>query len=206
MMRAIGEFGMINPGDRVLVCVSGGKDSLTLLHALHLAQSKIRDETGRSFEIGAVTVDPMTVSFDPRPLIPYMAALGVRYHYEQQPIIDAAAEADASSICSWCSRMKRGIIYRVARTHGYNVVAMGQHLDDMVESFMMSIWLNGRLRTQKACYIVDAGDLRFIRPLAFVREADLKDFAIKKRLPVISEVVPLFFSFPMLLTRPPSTR
>ena len=136
----------------------------------------------------------MTVSFDPRPLIPYMAALGVTYHYEQQPLIDAAKEANASSICSWCSRMKRGIIYSTARKHGYNVVAMGQHLDDMAESFMMSFWLNGKLRTQKACYTVDEGDLRFIRPFVWVREADLKQFALEKKLPVISGMSCPFWS------------
>ncbi len=193
-VEAIAEFEMIKPGDKVLICVSGGKDSLSLLHTLRFLQIKMAGgNNGPAFEIGAVTVDPMTVSFDPRPLIPYMAALGVPYHYEQQPLIDIAKEANASSICSWCSRMKRGIIYRVfflsvsfflfssfsfalqvARTHGYNVVAMGQHLDDMAESFMMSFWLNGKLRTQKACYVVDEGDLRFIRPFAHVREADLK--------------------------------
>ena len=192
--KAIFDYDMIQPGDKVLVCVSGGKDSLSLLHTLHFLRSKLPVE--KSFEIGAVTVDPMTVSFDPRPLIPYMAALGVTYHYEQQPLIDAAKEANASSICSWCSRMKRGIIYNVARTHGYNVVAMGQHLDDLAESFMMSFWLNGKLRTQKACYMVDEGDLRLIRPFVYVREQHLKEFALEKKLPVVSESCPACFSEP----------
>ena len=192
--QAIFEFDMIKPGDKVLVCVSGGKDSLSLLHTLHYLRGRLGFEEG--FDIGVCTVDPMTVSFDPRPLIPYMAALGVTYHYEQQPLIEAAKEAGASSICSWCSRMKRGIIYSTARKHGYNVVAMGQHLDDMAESFMMSFWLNGKLRTQKACYTVDQGDLRFIRPFCWVREADLKEFAVEKKLPVISESCPACFSEP----------
>lgn len=192
--QAIFDYDMIRPGDKVLVCVSGGKDSLSLLHTLHYLRGRLGFEGG--FEMGAVTVDPMTVSFDPRPLIPYMAALGVTYHYEQQPVIDAAKDANASSICSWCSRMKRGIIYSTARRHGYNVVAMGQHLDDMAESFMMSFWLNGKLRTQKACYMVDEGDLRFIRPFVWVREADLKAFALEKKLPVISETCPACFSEP----------
>lgn len=73
---------------------------------------------------------------------------------------------------------------------------MGQHLDDLAESFMMSLWLNGKLRTQKACYVVDEGDLRFIRPLVYVRERDLKDFAVRSRLPVVSESCPACFAEP----------
>ena len=92
--------------------------------------------------------------------------------------------------------MKRGIIYRTARENGYTVVAMGQHLDDLAESFMMSLWLNGKLRTQKACYVVDEGDLRFIRPFVYVRERDLKNFALSAGLPVISETCPACFSEP----------
>ena len=100
--------------------------------------------------------------------------------------------------------MKRGIIYSTARKHGYNVVAMGQHLDDMAESFMMSFWLNGKLRTQKACYTVDEGDLRFIRPFVWVREADLKQFALEKKLPVISGTVIALIQFVCVVSHLPS--
>ncbi len=190
--EAIFDFDMLKAGDRVLICVSGGKDSLSLLHTLFFLKSKL----GFEFEIGAITVDPMTVTFDPRPLIPYMKQLGINYFYEQQPLIDSAKKANATSICSWCSRMKRGIIYRIAREKKYNVIAMGQHLDDMAESFMMSFFLNGKLRTQKASYVVDDGDLKLIRPFAYVREHDLKSFAYSSQLPVISESCPACFAEP----------
>lgn len=165
---------MIRHGDRVLVCLSGGKDSLSLLHTLRqyhfIAQAK-----GILFTFGAVTVDPGTSSYDPSPLIPYLQGLGVTYFYEEQSgwgwcwgrgsamltfpsnlpgILDKAREVGCSSICAFCSRMKRGRLYACARREGYNVLAMGQHLDDLAESFLMGAFHNGFLRTMKAHYTV----------------------------------------------------
>ena len=101
-----------------------------------------------------------------------------------------------NSICSYCARMKRGIIYNCARREGYNVIALGQHLDDLAESFLMSVFHNGVLRTMKANYTIDAGDLRVIRPLIYCREKLFKDFAIANNLPVIQENCPACFSSP----------
>lgn len=190
--RALLEFDMIKPGDKVLVCVSGGKDSLTLLHAIKYLQTYVPF----NFEVGAATVDPQTSAYDPSPLKEYMKILGIPYFYEEQPIIEIAKEKNASSICSWCSRMKRGILYNCARREGYNVLAMGQHLDDLSESFLMSAMNNGSLRTMKANYVIDAGDLRVIRPFVYVRERNLKHFAITHNLPVISENCPACFEIP----------
>ena len=92
--------------------------------------------------------------------------------------------------------MKRGMIYNCARREGYNVIAMGQHLDDLAESFVMSAFHNGCLRTMKACYTVDKGDLRVIRPLVYCREALFKDFALKTKLPIIADNCPACFSAP----------
>eukprot|EP00043_Microstomoeca_roanoka_P019191 m.212933 g.212933 ORF g.212933 m.212933 type:complete len:369 (-) comp16952_c0_seq8:2038-3144(-) len=128
MFKALSHFDMIQDGDRILICVSGGKDSLTLLHALKQAQYVFR-ASGVKFDIGAATVDPGTEAYDPSPLIDYMKALGVPYFYESQCIIDAAAKMeDLNSICSFCSRMKRGRLYACARREGYNVLMFGQHL------------------------------------------------------------------------------
>ncbi len=191
--RAIADFDMIRDGDRVLVAVSGGKDSLGLLHVLrHLARyAPVR------FEVGAVTVDPEVEGFDPGALRDYMAALGVDYHYREQPIMEEAkARMKGDSFCAYCARMKRGIMYTTAREAGYNVLALGQHLDDLAESFLMSAFHGGQLRTMKAHYRNDDGDLRIIRPLAYARERQMADFAAAAGLPVIPDSCPACFDAP----------
>jgi len=194
-LEAVTEFNMIKDGDRVLVGLSGGKDSLSLLHTLRQYMF-VAKKNGINFRLGAVTVDPMSSAYDPRPLIPYLAQLGVEYLYEQQDIMTAALEVDASSICAFCSRMKRGRLYAAARREGYNVLALGQHLDDISESFLMSIFHNGRLRTMKANYTNKDGDLRIIRPLIYVRENTLRHFAESQKLPIIAENCPACFEAP----------
>ncbi|XP_063605849.1 uncharacterized protein LOC134780859 [Penaeus indicus] len=195
-VEVLQQFNMIQDGDRVLVCLSGGKDSLSLLHVLKQYQY-YAGARGIKFNLGAVTVDPMSASYDPRPLIPYLASLGVPYFFEQQDILQQAAQLESlNSICSFCSRMKRGRIYAAARREGYNVLAFGQHLDDLAESFIMSIFHNGRLRTMKAHYTVKEGDLRVIRPFVHVREKDLRRFAETKKLPIIPENCPACFEAP----------
>ncbi|XP_018016321.1 tRNA-cytidine(32) 2-sulfurtransferase [Hyalella azteca] len=152
---------------------------------------------GVRFSLGAATVDPESASYDPRPLIPYLASLGVPYFYERQGILQQALQLqDVTSICSFCSRMKRGRLYAAARARGYGVLALGQHLDDLAESFLMSAYHNGRLRTIKAAYTVREGDLRVIRPLVFVREKHLREFAETRGLPVIPENCPACFAVP----------
>ena len=191
--KASFDFGMIREGDRILVGVSGGKDSLTLLNAL-------RDRQRRSkvkFEVAACTVDPMAPEYDPSPLKTYMASLGVRYFFESHPIMETAkSKMKNNSICAFCSRMRRGVLYSTARREGYNVLALGQHLDDLAESFMMSAFHNGVLRTMKAHYVNDEGDVRIIRPLVYVRERDLRDYAMLAGLPIINENCPACFSEP----------
>ena len=187
------DFDMLHNNDRVLVCVSGGKDSLTLLHVMLNIKRKIPFK----IDVGAVTVDPMSEDFDPSPLINYMKDLGVPYFFESDKILDNAKKSlQNDSICSFCARMKRGIIYNCARREKYNVIALGQHLDDIAESFLMSVFHNGLLRTMKANYVNDAGDIRIIRPLIYCREKLFKDFALKGNLPVIQENCPACFQNP----------
>ena len=194
-LEAVGEFSMVKDGDRLLVCLSGGKDSLSLLHCVRQYQYYAASQ-GINFNFGAVTVDPMSSAYDPRPLIPYLEQLGVDYLYEQQDIMGQALETNASSICAFCSRMKRGRIYSAARKNGYNVLALGQHLDDLTESFFMSIFHNGRLRSMKASYTNAEGDLRIIRPLVYAREKHLRKFAEGNKLPIIAENCPACFEAP----------
>ena len=192
--RAIGDFAMIRDGDRVLLGLSGGKDSLTLLHILlHLQQ-----KAPVKFELAACTVDPQSPEYDPSPLKGYLAELGVPYFYESQPIVASAAEhMKGDSFCAYCSRLRRGILYRVARENGYGVLALAQHLDDLAESFLMSAFFGGKLRTMQAHYLNDAGDVRVIRPLVYARERQTRDFASRAGLPIIFENCPACFSKPM---------
>ncbi|XP_062513772.1 uncharacterized protein LOC134189497 isoform X2 [Corticium candelabrum] len=195
-IHAINDYEMIADGDRILVGLSGGKDSLSLLHALKQYQFYARSK-GINFSLGAVTVDPQTSSYDPSPLKGYLANLRVPYFYETQGIIEQASQLDiCSSICSFCSRMKRGCLYSCLRREGYNVLALGQHLDDLTESFVMSVFHNGFLRTMKAHYTETEGDLRVIRPFVYVREKDLRSFASNAKLPVIPENCPACFEAP----------
>jgi tRNA(Ile)-lysidine synthase TilS/MesJ len=187
------DWNMLREGDRVLLGLSGGKDSLALLHILHAVQKR----SPIKWELAAVTVDPGTDAFDPSPLIPYVKSLGIPYFFLSERIIDRAKiQMQGNSICSFCSRMKRGSLYTCARKNGYNVLALGQHLDDLAESFIMSALHNGQLRTMKAHYTNDDGDIRIIRPMAYVRESQTKEFSYSAKLPIINENCPACFEGP----------
>jgi len=119
------------------------------------------------------------------------------YFFEEQQILKLAKSQEGlNSICSFCARMKRGRLYAAMRREGYNVLALGQHLDDVVESFVMAMFFNGVMRTIKAHYTVAQEDLRVIRPFTFCRERDLRAFAAKFRMPVIDENCPACFEAP----------
>ena len=191
--RAITEFGMIRPDDRVLVALSGGKDSLTLLHTLLHLQKR----APLRFEVGAATVDPGIEGFDPSCLRTYVPALGIPLYYRREKIVERALKTmRGDSFCAFCARMRRGVLYDVARKEGYNVLALGHHLDDLAESFLMSAFFGGRLGTMKAHYLNDAGDVRIIRPLVYVRERQTRDFAERQGLPAIRDNCPACFTMP----------
>jgi len=191
--RAIADYDMIRDGDRILLGVSGGKDSLSLLAILlHLGTyAPVR------FELGVITVDPQVPGFDPAPLEDYYRKLGVPWFYERHPIMEQAREhMDGDSFCAYCARMKRGIMYGTCRREGYGALALAQHLDDLAESLLMSIFHGGQLRTMKACYLNDEGDIRVIRPLVYCRERQTADFAVEADLPIIADSCPACFTAP----------
>ena len=191
--RAIVDFDMIRDGDRVLLGVSGGKDSLSLLQILrHLATyAPVR------FELAVLTIDPQVEGFDPHHLTDYYDTLGVPWYYQRQRIMDQAkSHMDGDSFCAYCARMKRGIMYRICREQEYNVLALAQHLDDLAESLMMSMFHGGQLRTMKAHYRNDAGDVRIIRPLVYCRERQTAAYADAAGLPVVPDSCPACFSMP----------
>ena len=149
------------------------------------------------FELGAVTVDPMVEGFDPSTLQPHLTGLGVPWFCQHEPILDRAlGHMEGDSYCSWCARMKRGVMYATARRERYNVLALAQHLDDLAESFLLSAFHGGQLKTMKAHYRIEAGDLRVIRPLVYVRERQARDYAERAALPVIRDNCPACFHTP----------
>jgi tRNA(Ile)-lysidine synthase TilS/MesJ len=191
--RAIADYDLIRDGDRILLGVSGGKDSLSLLQVLgHLrAYAPVR------FDLAVLTVDPQVEGFDPSGLRDYYATLGIPWHYVEQPIMEEArTRMSGDSFCAYCARMKRGIMYTACREHGCNVLALAQHLDDLAESFLMSAFHGGQLRTMKAHYLNDRGDLRIVRPLVYVRETQTAAFAAAAGLPVVADSCPACFTAP----------
>lgn len=191
--RAISDFKMIKDGDKILLAVSGGKDSLSLFHILRHFQR----HAPIKFELGIVTIDPQVDGFEPQALDDFFKKFDTPYFFEEFPIMEQAKESmKGDSYCSFCARIKRGLMYKVARREGYNVLALGQHLDDLAESLMMSMCHNGKIQTMKAHYINDVKDLRVIRPLVYVRERQLADFAKITKLPVIADSCPACFTMP----------
>jgi tRNA 2-thiocytidine biosynthesis protein TtcA len=191
--RAIADYGMIRPGDRLLLALSGGKDSMSLLHVLLALKAR----APLQFDLAAATVDPCIEGFDPAFLKDYVPALGVPHFYRREQIVERALKTmHGDSFCAYCARMRRGVLYDVARQHGYNVLVLGQHLDDLAESFLMSAFFGGQLNTMKAHYVIDAGDLRVIRPFVYVRERQTADFAARAGMPVAMDNCPACFRVP----------
>ena len=165
-----------------------------MLHVLlHLkAKSPVK------FELAAATVDPQSPEYRPEPLKTFMAELGVPYFYEIYPVLELAKQKmGKDSFCAFCSRMRRGMLYGAARREGYNVLALAQHLDDLAETFMISAMFGGKLRTMRAHYVNNEGDIRVIRPFIYVRERQTAAFAKSAGLPVIAENCPACFAMPM---------
>jgi len=195
--QAMIQWDMVEEGDRLLLGLSGGKDSLSLLHCLLEFQRKLPI----NFTIEVCTIDPMTPSFDPSPLIPYVESLGLKYHYIRDDIVARANSSGkdgktVSSLCAFCARMKRGNLYTTARKNNCNKLVLAQHLDDCAESFLMSVMHNGFLRTMKAHYQINAGDISVIRPMVYCRESLMTEFAKSANLPVINENCPACFEEP----------
>lgn len=191
--RAIAQFKMIKPGDKVLLGLSGGKDSLALLMVLlHLQR-----HSPVKFELAACTIDPEIPGFDPSPLKEFVQSLGIPYFFESEDLVALADKhMKGDSFCSFCARHKRGKLYTVCRREGYNVLALAQHLDDLAESFVMSAFNAGELRTMKAHYLNNEQDIRIIRPFVRVREAQTRDFAEVANLPIIPDNCPACYSKP----------
>ncbi|KAL1509146.1 hypothetical protein ABEB36_003931 [Hypothenemus hampei] len=188
-IEAITEYEMIRDGDKVMVCLSGGKDSLSLLHTLLQYQNQVQKD-GKLFSIGAITVDPDSSGCDPCVLIPHLKGLGVHYIIDDKKS-DPGSETEKreeakENLFSFCTATLRHRLYSAAKSSGYNVLAIGQHLDDLCENFLLSVFHLGKMRTMRAHYFIKEHDLRVIRPLVFVREKALRQFATNENLPISS--------------------
>jgi tRNA 2-thiocytidine biosynthesis protein TtcA len=181
--KAIGDFNMIEEGDSVMVCLSGGKDSYTLLDIL-LA---LRKRAPIDFRIVAMNLDQKQPGFPADVLPTYLKNLGVEYHIETQDTYSIVKEKipEGKTTCSLCSRLRRGIIYRVAGELGANKIALGHHRDDMIETLFLNMFFAGKLKGMPPKLITDKGDHMVIRPLAYCAEKDIAKFARAMEFPII---------------------
>jgi tRNA 2-thiocytidine biosynthesis protein TtcA len=181
--QAIGDYALIEPGDRVMVCLSGGKDSYGLLDVL----LSLKDRAPLSFDIVAVNLDQKQPGFPAGVLPSYLAARGVPFHIAEQDTYSVVKRLvpEGSTMCSLCSRLRRGVLYRVAGEVGATKIALGHHRDDLLATFFLNLFFGGKLKTMPPKLVSDDGRHVVIRPLAYVRERDLARYAEVMAFPLI---------------------
>jgi tRNA 2-thiocytidine biosynthesis protein TtcA len=174
---------MIAPGDRVMVCLSGGKDSYGLLDVL----LKLRERAPISFDVVAVNLDQKQPGFPAHVLPDYLTHLGVPFHIETHDTYSIVTRVipEGKTMCSLCSRLRRGILYRIAGELGATKIALGHHRDDILGTFFLNMFFGGKLKAMPPRLVSDDGKHIVIRPLAYVKEIDLARYAQVKQFPII---------------------
>jgi tRNA 2-thiocytidine biosynthesis protein TtcA len=181
--QAIGDYGMIEPGDKVMVCLSGGKDSYAMLDVL----MRLREKSPVPFEIVAVNLDQRHPGFPEHVLPDYLRSVGVDFRIEVQDTYSVVKRVipEGATMCGLCSRLRRGVLYRVATELGASKIALGHHRGDIIETFFLNLFHGGRLKAMPPKLVSDDGKHVVIRPLAYVEESDLEAYAQLRAFPII---------------------
>ena len=183
MGKAIEDFNMIRDGDKIMVCLSGGADSYTMLDIL----LNLKRNAPVDFDVEAVNLDQKQPGFPENVLPDYLESIGIPFHVIEQDTYRVVKDIipENKIYCGLCSRLRRGILYSFARKNGFTKIALGHHRDDIIETLFLNMFYGGKLKSMPAKLMSDDGENVVIRPLAYCKETDVKAYAAQKGFPVI---------------------